>query len=155
MQAKNGLDLEQTLFNYHFETGTDRITPAGQNLLTRLATRRPAALRDVFVQNSFDALASAKDFDPTKAEAQAKMVQDLNEKRRLVVLAFLDHRGLKTDVGQWQGAVSFPSRIGMYSREAYIAVDLMHNTPAGDFRPDGAGGASIVYSAAQTGSTGQ
>jgi hypothetical protein len=150
MQSKNGLDIEQTLFNYHFEANSDKISPNGQNLLTRLATRRPQPFREVFVQNSFDALANVKEFDPAQAAANAQAIRDLNERRRAAVLAFLNSRS--PQAGEWQVAISFPSRVGMYSLEAFTAVDLMHGTPAGDFRPDGQGGATIVY--AQTGGAG-
>lgn len=41
MQAQAGLELDQTVWNYHFETGTDRLRPGGRALLDRLARRGP------------------------------------------------------------------------------------------------------------------
>lgn len=155
MQAKNGLDMEQTLFTYHFEPGSDKITPSGQNILARIATRRPSSFKEVFIQNSFDAMPST-DFDANRAEEFQQKMRDLNERRKRNVIAYLNMRKPQDgDTTPWQVAVSFPSRVGMYSREAFTAVDLMHNTPAGDFRPDGQGGAEIIYSQLQNSSGNQ
>jgi len=149
MQSKNGLDIEQTLYNYHFKPNSADIAPSGQNLLTRVATRRPSAFKEVFVQNSFDAVTDAN-FDPATAGATADKIRELNKNRRDAVLAFLNSRSpAMADNTPWKVEISFPSRVGMYSREAAIAVDLMHTSPAGDFRPDGAGGATVVYAQAQ------
>src|SRR3954453_10883192 len=41
-QVNNGHVLDQTMWNYHFEPGTDRLTAGGIEHLAYLARRRPA-----------------------------------------------------------------------------------------------------------------
>jgi hypothetical protein len=40
-QINNGHVLDQTIWNWHFERGTDKLNPAGLDKLTTLARRRP------------------------------------------------------------------------------------------------------------------
>lgn len=40
-QINNGHVLDQTIWNWHFEPGTDKLTPAGMDKLATLARRRP------------------------------------------------------------------------------------------------------------------
>ena len=40
-QINNGHVLDQTIWNWHFERGTDKLTPAGMDKLATLARRRP------------------------------------------------------------------------------------------------------------------
>ena len=47
-QAFNGHVLDQTVWNYHFEEGTDKLRRSGQLLLDRLA-RREFSARGAFV----------------------------------------------------------------------------------------------------------
>lgn len=53
-QAHNGLVLEHTLWNHHFEAGTDKLTPGGKMLIDRWMRRRPAANPDIFLQTAMD-----------------------------------------------------------------------------------------------------
>ena len=40
-QVLNGHVLDQTVWNHHFETGTDRLTPGGIAVLQYISRRRP------------------------------------------------------------------------------------------------------------------
>jgi hypothetical protein len=53
-QVRNGHVLDQTVWNYHFEEMTDRLTPGGQEHLKYLARRRPMPDPMIFVQTSED-----------------------------------------------------------------------------------------------------
>ena len=53
-QKNNGHVLEQTVWNYQFEPGTDRLTTGGVQHLAYLVRRRPAADPMVYVQTSQD-----------------------------------------------------------------------------------------------------
>lgn len=53
-QVRNGRVLDQTMWNYHFEQGSDRLTKGGQNHLAYLARRRPTPDPMVFLQTAQD-----------------------------------------------------------------------------------------------------
>jgi hypothetical protein len=53
-QVNNGHVLDQTVWNYDFEPGTDKITPGGIQRLAYLVRRRPAADPVVYVQIAQD-----------------------------------------------------------------------------------------------------
>src|SRR5688572_16113630 len=51
-QIRNGHVLDQTVWNYFFEVGTDKLTPGGLDKLNYLIRRRPHADTHVFVQTT-------------------------------------------------------------------------------------------------------
>src|SRR5258708_15551965 len=53
-QVNNGHVLEQTVWNYQFEAGSDRLTPGGVQTLAYLARRRPAPDPVIYVQTAQD-----------------------------------------------------------------------------------------------------
>ncbi len=53
-QVANGHCLDQTIWNWQFEPGTDRLTPAGLEHLAYMARRRPEPSCKVFVQTAQD-----------------------------------------------------------------------------------------------------
>src|SRR5437868_1877918 len=53
-QMNNGHVLDQTVWNYHFETGKDKLTPGGVEHLAYLARRRPCPDPTVYVQTAQD-----------------------------------------------------------------------------------------------------
>jgi len=59
-QVENGHILDQTIWNIHFEYGTDKLTGGGLDKLDQLARRRPHPDPRVFLQTSRDAALDAK-----------------------------------------------------------------------------------------------
>src|SRR5438270_3998263 len=53
-QVYNGHVLDQTVWNYHFEPGTDKLTTGGLDHLAYLARRRPAPDASIYVQTAQD-----------------------------------------------------------------------------------------------------
>src|SRR4051794_20149177 len=53
-QVNNGKVLDQTIWNYHFEVGTDRLTAGGLEHLAYLARRRPCPDTNLFLQTAQD-----------------------------------------------------------------------------------------------------
>ena len=83
-QVHNGHVLNQTLYTYHFEAGTDKLTPAGIEKLDAIARTRPAPDPKLFIQ-------SATDITVTEANA-AKIVDlrtDLEAKRAAAIQKYL------------------------------------------------------------------
>jgi len=62
-QKNNGHVLEQTVWNYQFEPGTDRLTAGGAQHLAYLVRRRPAADPMVYVQTSQDLTLDSTNID--------------------------------------------------------------------------------------------
>src|ERR1051326_2088184 len=83
-QADNGHVLDQTVWNFCFDPGTDHLTPAGIRQLQYLGRRRPAPDSVVFLQQANDI-----PMDPTKPEAMVETRKKLDEARTKAVERFL------------------------------------------------------------------
>jgi hypothetical protein len=83
-QVHNGHVLNQTIWNYYFEAGTDKLTPAGREKLDSIARTRPAPDPKLFIQ-------AAVDLQLT--EANAATITDLRAaldvKRAAAIRAYL------------------------------------------------------------------
>src|SRR5713101_895306 len=62
-EMSNGHVLDQTVWNSHFEAGSDKLTPGGRIKLDQLARRRPAPDPIVYVQTAQDIA-----YDPGNAD---------------------------------------------------------------------------------------
>jgi hypothetical protein len=82
-QVHNGHVLNQTIWNYYFEFGTDVLTPAGAEKLISLARVRPAPDPKLFLQTSRDL---PPNVDPAKI-ADARY--ELDAKRAVAIQKFL------------------------------------------------------------------
>src|SRR5207249_11454777 len=83
-QVHNGHVLDQTMWNYHFEPGSDRLTPGGLEHLAYLARRRPEADPMVYLQTAQDL--------PYNQAAPTELPEkrlDLDNKRITAVKTFL------------------------------------------------------------------
>jgi hypothetical protein len=79
-QAANGHVLDQTVWNQHFEVGTDKLNDAGKAHLKYLARRLPAPDPMVYVQPAYDL---------EGAQLDANALKDLSERRAVVVERYL------------------------------------------------------------------
>ncbi|MCI0404098.1 MAG: hypothetical protein L0212_11355 [Acidobacteria bacterium] len=107
-QAHNGHVLDQTMWNYHFEASTERLTPGGMDHLNYLARRRPHPDPMVYLQTAYDIL-------PYDAGAPEKLSENrtaLDAKRIQAVKAYLgaqtSGRGLSFEV-----TVHDPAEVGL------------------------------------------
>ncbi len=75
-QIANGHTLDQTIWNEHFDRGSDKLNLSGQDKVDQLVRRRPHPDTKVY-------LATARDitYDPAKADEFAKTRADLDTKR--------------------------------------------------------------------------
>lgn len=83
-QALNGQVLGQTVWNYHFEAGTDKLTPAGLQSLDQVAQKRPAPDGRMFLQTARDI-----GYDPATPEKYADTRRDLDERRAKAIQKYL------------------------------------------------------------------
>jgi hypothetical protein len=135
-QMYNGHVLDQTVWNEHFEAGTDKLTAGGQEHLKYLARRRPHADPVVFLQAAQDVA-----YDPAHPDAYAKARFELNNKRIAAIQAFLDAYAAGDPQG-FRVVVHDPAEVGQSSVGVGRSVLLMYNSYQGTL-PTG-GGASPV-----------
>lgn len=83
-QVENGHVLDQTVWNTHFEPGTDRLNGAGMDKLDQIARRRPHPDQRVFLQTTRDI-----GYDAGKPEDYAARRQELDTKRVTAVQKYL------------------------------------------------------------------
>ena len=96
-QVANGRDIDHTLWNYHFEQGTEVLNPAGRAKIDYLMRRRPVVDNRIVLQTARDL-----SFDPTKADHLANSRAELDAKRnnsiQQYVTASTSGRGVSVDV---------------------------------------------------------
>lgn len=83
-QVQNGHVLDQTVWNYFFETGTDKLTPLGLDRLAYIARRRPSPDCNIWLQTAQDVF-----YDDRAPERMAEVRQDLDARRIAAVQRFL------------------------------------------------------------------
>ncbi len=80
----NGEGLDHTLFNFHFEAGSEQLTPGGQQKLDYLTRRRPAPPSRLYLQTARDVA-----YDPAPNDKTAANRSDLDAKRLASVQKYL------------------------------------------------------------------
>jgi hypothetical protein len=83
-QVQNGHVLDQTIWNYYFDPGTDKLTTGGLERLAYLARRRPCPDTVLYLQTAQDVV-----YDQTAPEKMAEVRQTLDGKRIAAVQAYL------------------------------------------------------------------
>ena len=81
-QVHNGHVLNQTIWNYYFEAGSDKLTPAGMEKLDSLARVRPAPDPKLYIQASMDVGltdANADKITDLRADLDAKRAQAIQK----------------------------------------------------------------------------
>ena len=84
-QVNNGRILDQTVWNRHFEPGTDELNLSGRDKLDQIARRRPTPDGRVFMQTSRDVPYDSK--DPDK---YVNTVRELNERRKIAIAKYMN-----------------------------------------------------------------
>lgn len=83
-QAANGHFLEQTLWNWYFEPGSDRLTPGGIARLDAIARSTPVPDPKLYIQTARDIAATSD--APEKVHA---LRDDLNFRRALAIKQYM------------------------------------------------------------------
>ena len=142
-QIQNGHVLDQTVWNYDFEPGTDKLTGMGLDHLAYVARRRPQPDPLVYIQTAQDVA-----YDPAAPDKMADARQDLDAKRIVAVQKFLSAQTAGRQVA-FQVLVHDPSEDGMSAVPAGVAIGKAYTT-----RPQGGlpvGGGTSVTGGAGTG----
>jgi hypothetical protein len=133
-QVENGHILDQTVWNYHFEPGTPKLTPGGQEHLARLARTRPTPDLNMFVQTALDV-----PYDCKAPEKYVELRNKLNNERVLAVQTFLTAYSAGTPL-VFHVAVHDPAAVGMAAPPQSAAVIQSWAAAQGRLTAAGAGG---------------
>jgi hypothetical protein len=137
-QVSNGHVLDQTIWNYHFERGTDRLTPGGMEHLAYLARRRPAPDPVVYLQMAQDV-----PYDPAVPAEFVKARTNLNERRIQAVEKYLGAQTAGRPV-TFEVRVHDPAEAGYSAIPANISVQAMYTGYRGNLPASGGAGATNV-----------
>jgi len=143
-QVNNGHILDQTVWNHHFEAGTERLTPGGMDHLAYLARRRPAPDTTIFLQTAQDLT-----YDPANPTQFADARRTLDAKRAQAIQNFLGaqtaDRPLPFEVvvhdPTWVGmsAITMNNTITTLHTSATVVGNNVQNTAPGHFPGSSAG----------------
>jgi hypothetical protein len=142
-QVQNGHILDQTLYNYQFEAGTDRLTDSGRDQLDTLIRRRPAPDPRIF-------LATARDvgYDPNNPDGLVDARRDLDSRRAAAVQKYVSAQTAGRPM-QFEVVIHDPMPVGEAGDPANRSIRLNFNSTSGTL----AGGATAT-TASSTGSSG-
>jgi hypothetical protein len=139
-QVQNGHVLDQTVWNYYFEPGTDRLTPLGLDQLSRLARTRPEPDCNMFLQTAQDIV-----YDAAVPERMAEVRHDLDSKRIAAVQRYLTSYTAGHPVA-FSIVVTDPSDPSIAGTYVNGAINLMYGRARGGLLSGagGAGGATVT-----------
>lgn len=131
-QVANGHALDQTVWNYHFEAGNDRLTPGGLEHLAYLARRRPTPDPMVFVQTAHDIA-----YDPANPDKMAEARTALDNRRIASVRNYLKAAAAGRGI-DFQVAVHDPGEVGQSALAAGFAAQKAAASVSGALQSSGA-----------------
>jgi hypothetical protein len=133
-QVSNGHILDQTIWDYFFEYGTDKLTPGGLDHLAYLARRRPCPDPTVYLQTAQDI-----PYDPAYPEKFTEARCELDTKRVQAIQKFLT--AVTCGEKPFHVVVHNPGEVGMSAIPMNLAIRSMYSGSTG-LLGGGAGGAA-------------
>jgi hypothetical protein len=120
-QVSNGHILDQTVWNYQFEPGTDRLTPGGMEHLTYLARRRPFPDGTIYLATAHDLV-----YDPATPEKYAEQRASMDAKRIQAIQNYLTAETAGRHVS-FEVVVHDPPEQGIAATPMGISVQKMYS----------------------------
>ena len=150
-QVFNGHVLDQTIWNYQFEPGTDKLTPGGMEHLAYLARRRPYPDAMIYLQTAQDI-----PYDPAAPGRFSELRGKLDASRIQAIQNYLTAETAGRNL-VFQVAVHDPAEPGLMAVPVQNAVNGMYTgfrgvQPFGG--PSGTGGGGTATAAASSGGGG-
>jgi hypothetical protein len=115
-QAANGHVLDQTVWNWHFDPGSDTLNSSGQLYLAHLARKRPHPDPKIFLQTAQDVL-----YSPAAPEKLVNARNELDGKRVQAIHKYLQAQTANRPVA-WDVAVHDPAEVGLAAPKVGISV---------------------------------
>ncbi len=134
-QAANGHVLDQTVWAYFFEPGTDKLTLAGQIYLSHLARKRPHPDPKLWVQT---AGVTELPFDQAAPDKLINARHDLDGRRVQVVERFLQAHTADRPIA-WEVAIHDPPTAGIHSQPMQTSIMQNYATSMGTLPMQGSG----------------
>ena len=138
-QVHNGHVLDQTVWNYHFEANSDRLTPGGLEQLAYLARRRPAADPVLYLQTALD----IGPYDPANPRQLADRRAELDNLRTQAIQNFLSAHTAGRQMS-FQVVVHDPAQVGMSATAANQSIQSIYRTGTGTLPATAGAGSSNV-----------
>jgi hypothetical protein len=133
-QVNNGHVLDQTVYTYHFERGTDKLTKGGQEHLAYLARRRPEPDTHIYLQTAQDV-----EYDAAAPEQYTSTRADLDGKRVAAIQRFLNAETAGRSL-TWQVAIHDAPAQSLPTQAIGIAVGRFYNNFQGAMPATSPGG---------------
>jgi hypothetical protein len=143
-QITNGNILEQTVWNYHFEAGSDRLAPGGLERLASLARKRPHPYPVIYLQTAGDI-----EYNPAKPDELPKQRGDLDRKRADAIQKYLAAQTAGGAPTVFSVQVHNPPDPGQAAIPAAVAIVNVYTSARGTL--PGGGGATVTGGAGATG----
>ncbi|AWM36779.1 hypothetical protein GobsT_53680 [Gemmata obscuriglobus] len=137
-QVHNGHVLNQTIFTYNFEQGTDKLTPAGMAKLDSIARTRPAPDPKLYIQAATDDIL----LTDANADKIVELRAELDAKRAAAVQKYLATVPTYVPV-QYEIAVHNPATPGVNAEFATGAYRTSAQNYSGARGSGSANGAAI------------
>jgi hypothetical protein len=138
-QVSNGHFLDQTLWNYQFEPGSDRLTPAGMEHLTYLTRRRPYPDCMIYLATAHDILYDPA--DPAAADKYADQRAKLDQRRIQAIQNYLSAETAGRHLS-FEVLVHDPAEVGLSALPVGVSVQKMYLGFQGTLTAGGAAGAT-------------
>jgi hypothetical protein len=119
-QVHNGHVLDQTIWNYHFEAGTERLTPGGLQHLAYLARRRPHPDPVVYLQTAQDIT-----YDPAAHDKFPEARSTLDNRRIQAIQNYLTAQTSGRPVS-FEVVLHDPAEVGMSAVPAGLSIQQMY-----------------------------
>lgn len=130
-QVSNGHILDQTVWNYQFEPGTDRLTRGGMDHLAYLAHRRPYPDCTIYLATAHDA---ELPYDPAAPAKYNEQRQNLDQKRIQAIQNYMAAETAGRPVS-FEVVVHDPPEVGLAATPVGISVQKMYTGFQGTFGP--------------------
>jgi hypothetical protein len=128
-QVSNGHILDQTVWNYQFEPGTDRLTPGGMDHLTYLARRRPYPDCTIYLATAHDIA-----YDPAAPDKLNESRVNLDQKRAQAIRNYLAAETAGRQVN-FEVVVHDPPDVGLAATPVGLSIQKMYSGFQGTLGP--------------------
>ncbi len=132
-QAANGHVLDQTVWNYFFDAGTDKLTQGGLVYLDHLSRKRPQPDTKLFLQTAYDI-----SYDPAAPEKLVNARVELDGKRVAAVQKYLQANTAGRPV-VWEVAIHDPSGVGIGAVPQGLSIQRHYAGAQGSLPNQGTG----------------
>jgi len=124
-QVQNGHILDQTVWNYDFEKGTDQLNGMGLSKLDYMVRRRPAPDACIYLATARDVI-----YDPANADAYGNGRRELDSKRVAAVQKYLAQQMVGRPM-QFEVLIHDPFEVGMPAEESATAIRQQQSSAKG------------------------